>query len=326
LIAGGDLVNVRCRPSIGSTAGLFDKISYARQKGVKDVWFSTNGILFGHKDVYKKVVDAKLQKVHISTPRFNREYYRKIFGVDKADEVVDGLVKLAAYKKSKGDACTTILELSFHLEETREQMLQSAAWQQLTPYIDDGTFTVAHFKSVAELLDANFPAELGPAPRAPDKLYVDDWSGTVTNETLPENWVIKPVTHMTTDVPCSRLFNDLTILPDGKVRLCALRYMTTSEDELVIGRWADRAIAGDGASEGHLMLLARARERLAAVTPAPAAPEATLPPSPRNRKAPGNPISSPGCSTASGACDAACSRTKADRSARRYRPDRLPLI
>jgi radical SAM protein with 4Fe4S-binding SPASM domain len=64
---------------------------------------------------------------------------------------------------------------------------------------------------------------------------IDNWSGAVDAEALPSNLSFKPIEHTTDDPPCSRILDDLAVLPDGKVRVCSCRYAITTFDELVIG-------------------------------------------------------------------------------------------
>jgi hypothetical protein len=85
--------------------------------------------------------------------------------------------------------------------------------------------------------------------------YVDNWSGTITDDMLPEGWGTKPVLHTTSDVPCWRLLDDVAVLPDGKIRLCSCRYKTTANDELVIGDISERPLSEIIYGEKHKALI-----------------------------------------------------------------------
>jgi len=243
---------------------LFDKIAYARQKGVTIISFSTNGILFGHKDIYKKIVDANITSVHVSTPGFDPVFYKKTFGVDRCDALIDGLHKLGEYKRSKPE-CTTRIELSVMLNLPLKELLDLRGWRLLRPYLEDGTFQIAYHSSLQEMLDHHYPPgreHIAPVP--PDGMsrdqvavtnFVDNWSGTVTNEMLPPGWGVKEPTHTTAAVPCWRLLEDVAVLPDGKVRVCSCRYMGTAVDELVIGDVNERPVAEIVFGEKHKALI-----------------------------------------------------------------------
>lgn len=231
---------------------LFDKIAYAQQKGAQVISFSTNGILFGHKDIYKKIVDANIASVHVSTPGFDPAFYKKVFGVDRCDALIDGLHKLGEYKRSKPE-CTTRIELSVMLNLPLKELLELRGWKLIRPFLDEGTFQIAYHSSVQEMLDHHYrPGREHLAPVASEGMtrdqvavtnFVDNWSGTVTNEMLLPGWGVKEPTHTTSDVPCWRLLEDVAVLPDGKVRLCSCRYMGTANDELVIGDVNEQPIA-----------------------------------------------------------------------------------
>lgn len=243
---------------------LFDKIDYAKHKGVKVISFSTNGILFGYRDIYKKLVDADITSVHISTPGFEPSYYKKIFGVDKVDDLIDGLHKLAEYKKSRSE-CETRFELTVMITGPEAEMMKLRGWQIIRPHLDDGTLILCGHRTAHDMFEYHFPtkiadkpltAETGDKPLSPSTAAgVDNYSGTVTQDMLPEGWTIKQPTHTASDVPCWRLFEDAAVLPDGKVRVCSCRYMGTAHDELVIGDLTEQPLSEILWGEKHKSLI-----------------------------------------------------------------------
>jgi len=191
---------------------LFDKVDYAHKRGVERVIFTTNGILLGYNENYKKIVDGGLYEVNISTPGLDRSAYERLFGVRKYDDVIAGIVKLAEYKSSRGDVCRTRIQLIVHLDRPFDVATQEEGWKIVQPYLDAGVLSL-----------------LGSSTD------FDNWSGVIDAEALPETMTIRHAEHDCSAPPCERLIHDLAVLPDGKVRVCSCRYLRTDHDELVIG-------------------------------------------------------------------------------------------
>lgn len=249
---------------------LFDKIAYAQAMGVQAITFSTNGILLGHGENYKKLIDSNIDQIHVSSPGFDPDYYKQIFGVDKCDELIDGLYALAEYKRKRGAASKTIIEVSVMLSRPRNELMELRGWKLLRPYFDDRTLKIASHDSVEEMLDhhdvsksssrknGDIPVEKLTATLRPPGgggNAVDNYSGSITKEMLPPGWVVKSASHTTSDIPCWRLFEDVAILPDGKVRVCSCRYKGTADDELVIGNTANEPMAEILFGERHKELI-----------------------------------------------------------------------
>lgn len=192
--------------------GLCEKIAYAHERGVVRTILTTNGILLGHRDTYRMLLDANPYEVNISTPGLDRDAYKRLYRVDKYDAVMAGLIKLAEYRKEKGADCRTAIRLIVHLDRPEEQAFQEDGWRAIQPYLDDGTLTL-----------------LGTSNE------FDNWSGSISEDMLPDGMGLRGSAFDGQAPPCDRLIHDLAVLPDGKVRVCSCRYLRTDHDELVIG-------------------------------------------------------------------------------------------
>jgi len=215
---------------------LFEKIRAAHMRDVERTILTTNGILLNRSENYRKLLDADPFEVNISTPGLDRDAYKRLFQIDKYDDVIDGLIKLAEYRREKGKSCRTSIRIFARLDRPPEQAFQEDGWNIIRPYLDDGTFTLLDYSS-----------------------EFDDWSGAVAPEDLPAGTSIIHHSRFDGDSPpCARLLNDLAVLPDGKVRVCSCRYLATDHDELVIGDSTEKKMREIYYGPEHVELIRRA--------------------------------------------------------------------
>ena len=78
--------------------GIEEVIRYAKQYGVKEVMFNTNGTLLT-REMIKKIVKAGLDKLICSIDSHNKDTYERLHRGAKFDIVVYNLLKLQIYKK-----------------------------------------------------------------------------------------------------------------------------------------------------------------------------------------------------------------------------------
>jgi radical SAM protein with 4Fe4S-binding SPASM domain len=224
---------------------LCEKIAYARAKGVEIITFNTNGILFRHKELYRRVLDAAPNHIGVSTPGFHPERYKALFGVDRCKEVVDSLRLLGDYKRTLGATCKTTVDVSTGFDRITHDDMALPGWRTLRAYFDDGTFTLTGWPSVKAMLDA--------APAV--TMTLDNWSGSFDESAIPDNLTVRTPTHTASDIPCWRLLDDAAVMPDGKVRVCSCRYMNTTDDELVIGDLTEQPFSEILYSDKHKRLI-----------------------------------------------------------------------
>ena len=205
------------------------KVEYARKAGITYIVTHTNGILLTRGDLVRKMVEL-MDEIHVSLPGLDDESYRRLFGVDKAEEVTEGLVKLAEEKK-RTDSDITI-GLQFRLDRPFEEVLDSEGMRRSKPYVDDGTIEYEHFY-----------------------YEMDNWSGQVRADDLPGDMRVKKAHPHGRRMPCHMLFIRPGILPDGKVRLCGWRCLDTSYDALVVGDVNDNGLLEILFSDAHKRIL-----------------------------------------------------------------------
>lgn len=191
---------------------LMAKLRHARHKGVNTIQIVTNGILLSRGNTCDELVRL-VDIIAVSLPGFDREDYKRVFGVDKSQQVLEGLLKLAEAKRSAGSR--TRIELQFRLDRPWEVVRQDPGMELLQPYLDDGTVIIP-----------------------PDQIRGDamfTWGGVITDAEMPGTMKLKHMEFVPTRRPCRNLFKDVAILPEGQVRVCSCQYMVTNHDELVIG-------------------------------------------------------------------------------------------
>jgi pyruvate-formate lyase-activating enzyme len=188
-----------------------EKAEYARSLGIKYIGMITNGILLNRKDLYKKLMPL-VDNIGISLPGLDRDAYKRLFGVDKASTVENNLMLMANEKKDKG--LNTEILLLFRIDRPFQDVMQDDGMQNIKPFIDDGTIKIDLDDILTE---------------------VDDWCGQIKESNLPGLMTLEKRKHNDKIEPCSRLYSDLAILPDGTAKICACRYLKTHYDDLVIG-------------------------------------------------------------------------------------------
>jgi MoaA/NifB/PqqE/SkfB family radical SAM enzyme len=83
---------------------LFEKVAYAKSRGVERVLFTTNGILLRVKENYKHCVDVGLDTVYISIPGLNRDAYERVYRSTRYEVMLAGLLKLLVTRKNGTEA------------------------------------------------------------------------------------------------------------------------------------------------------------------------------------------------------------------------------
>ena len=215
---------------------LVEKAEYARSIGIKYIGMITNGILFNRKDVYKELMPL-VDNIGVSLPGLDRDAYKRLFGVDKASTVENNLLLMANEKKVRG--LNTEILLLFRIDRPFQDVMQDAGMQNIKPFIDDGTIRV----DLDDIL-----------------IEVDDWCGQIKESDLPGLMTIEKRKFKEKIEPCSRLYTDLAILPDGTAKICACRYLKTHYDGLVIGDLKHSTIDKTFFGAQHKKILDNVRE------------------------------------------------------------------
>ena len=195
--------------------GIVEKIDYARNHAkIKDVVMTTNAILLNHNDTYKRIIDAGVSGVFISTSGANREAYEKTYGVKQYDKMISAVRNLLEYNRSKGEPAR--IAVRFRNSEKPSQIIRSKDFKEhIKPYLSDR-------------VRVNFTVDF------------DNWGGTIKPSDIHGNMRMR-VLPPALNVPCQRLF-DYAVRHDGSVRLCGCRLTRTDLDDLVVGNLKQKSI------------------------------------------------------------------------------------
>ena len=186
--------------------GLIEKIQFARAHGITGITFTTNGILFNHHDLYKKLVDGKVTGLYISIGAADEEQYKAIYGVDQYPKVISGLRNLLEYNRQNGEPVH--VNIRFRNAQRPSEILTAPDF-------------VAHIQPfLSARVVVNFTVDF------------DNWGGTIRQEELPGIMRLrKPRPEM--QIPCVALYS-FAIRHDGSVRLCGCRMKASDLDDLVV--------------------------------------------------------------------------------------------
>ena len=195
--------------------GLVEKINYAiLQAGIKKVSFTTNGILLNKNDNYRRLIDAGVNEIYISTEGTNREMYEKVYGVKHYDDMLSGVGNLLEYNRSKGEP--TSITIRFRNAQKPSEIIGSKDFLRvIKPYFSDK-------------VRCNFTVEF------------DNLGGLIKDQDLLGQMRLRHM-HNNLDIPCCALFGFM-VRYDGSVRLCGCRFKRTDMDDMVIGNIREQSL------------------------------------------------------------------------------------
>jgi len=204
---GGKRINIT--PTIGdifTDPGIFQKIRYLEKKNI-DYGFYTNAILL---DRYiDEILNSKIPKLHIDiadvVPKYDSEVFQisEVISAKRLESILN-LLKQAEIKKSK-----LLIQLCFRGKRSPKKIFKDLRKSPFFKYYKKKT------------LELSFLQEY------------DNWGGLIADKDLLGTQGLKRPPRVR-KYPCQALFN-LSILPNGDVRLCGCRCLKTLDDELIIG-------------------------------------------------------------------------------------------
>ncbi len=198
-------------PTIGEVLldnTFFEKVQYAKEKGFS-VYVFTNGILLNKQNNFKKIIDSGIDDLFISIGDILINHEREIFGISKesAYQKIIGILSLLDYKLKKNSKINITLVL--RAKRSFRNIWNSLKSSKFKYYYEKQAF---HIKYNTEY---------------------DNWCGNIKKEDLIGIMKLK-TGPLLRKYPCSSLW-EISILPNGNVRLCGCRIKKTEYDELVIG-------------------------------------------------------------------------------------------
>ena len=195
--------------------GLVDKIKYAvHEAGIKSISFTTNGILLDRNDNYRRLIDAGVTAIYISTSGTDKESYEKVYGVKHYDEMLSGVHHLLEYNRSKGEpACIAI---RFRNSLKPSEIIRSQDFvRAIKPYF-------------STKVRCNFTADF------------DNWGGMIKEADVFGNMKLRRPPERV-DLPCQFLFSFM-VRYDGSVRLCGCRFNRSDMDDMVVGNIRENSL------------------------------------------------------------------------------------
>ncbi|MCW0234926.1 MAG: SPASM domain-containing protein [Ferrovibrio sp.] len=166
----------------------------------------TNAILFDRFDT-KEVLTSGLTHMAISTSLGSREQYKRLYGVDKYDQVVSNILNLLRMNATLGRPI--LFSLLLRIDKPFDVFLSSDLYKEITTYIDPGNIEIL------------------------DNLW-DDFHGVIGQDGIPVGHEFK-YNAVDKTVPCYALFRKLQVLIDGTIQGCSCRV----EPELWAGNIKD---------------------------------------------------------------------------------------
>lgn len=164
-----------------------------KYQNIKGLSFYTNAILLDRFDT-QELITSGVTDIDLSTCLTGKEEYKRIYGVDKFDQVKKNILQLLEVNKKNGNRIR--IKLLLRQDKPFEKFLNGELYKKIISYIPS---------SDVEFLDDAW----------------DNFKGIVKKEDLPLNQKFKPQLDKTK--PCYALFRKLEILVDGTIQGCACR-------------------------------------------------------------------------------------------------------
>ncbi len=199
---GGEL---KLTPIVGDALtdkDLIEKIKIAKEyQKITHLYLYTNLIGLSQFDI-KEFLNSGIDKIDVSTCLSGRETYKRLYGVDKYDEVLVNLKKLFQVNLEE---CGNKVKIDIII---RGEKLDGI------PIIGpDYDYFVKEYRYHPRIIE-NY----------------DNWTGLITEKDLPEGQKFREIVDMSK--PCSLFYKGLIILANGSVGACWCRDL---EGTLIVG-------------------------------------------------------------------------------------------
>ena len=102
---------------------LINFITYAKDKGIIDIYFSTNGILL-NKDISEKLIKSGLTRIQVSVDAFTQETYNKVRPGGDLKKIVENVNQFLELKE-KYNVTIPLLRVNFVKTELNEFELEN---------------------------------------------------------------------------------------------------------------------------------------------------------------------------------------------------------
>lgn len=201
---GGNSGDGLCDPYIG------DRVLWAKQNGIRHIFLGTNGILLNKPGLADKLVRG-CDQINLSVPGFDRENYKTVYGVDKVEQLIDGIRVLAEAKRVAKSSVPILL--CFRISRPWSEV-KAETEALFAEYLTDGTLAISESVNSEAMFNL---------------------AGEVKEEDMVGDMHVADLDFKPYYPPCRRPLEEFTVLVDGQVRACNCIYEKTNWDDLVIG-------------------------------------------------------------------------------------------
>ena len=194
--AGGGVFSVE--PILGEVTAHPDWLDLIREArntpNISGVSTYSNGILL-HRFGFENILTSGLTVMNISSSLTNEEGYKRLYGVDKYEQVISNILELIKTNKRLGSPVD--IHLMLRIDKPYSNFFDSDLYREIVSYIK------------------------------PEKIFVeekhwDDFRGVISLEDLPKGHKFKTNPVDKTE-PCYAMFRKLQILTDGTFQACSCR-------------------------------------------------------------------------------------------------------
>lgn len=172
--------------------GFLEKVKYAASLNYFKVIYTFSNMIGANHKKADDIITSGLTQLMISTCLQGREDYKRIYGVDKFNEVMRNIVTLLDANKRHGNT----LDISIWLRHDKGYDLSSNSYYK----------KMSSYTSKISVLNDDY----------------DNWSGMVTQDDLPKGQQFKKQSKDKT-FPCAQFYNGLAVTPSGEVGACWAR-------------------------------------------------------------------------------------------------------
>lgn len=169
------------------------RIAYAKSRGISFVTLFSNASMLT-EDMGMKLLDSGLDLIVLSLDGLTAREFERVRPPLKFDQVYGNVVRFCRQKRASGKTKPEIRVQITPVDQDPREIRRSEAFRELSALADRVMFT--------------------PPP------LIHDWIGNVpalANASRAQ----RP---STMSLPCSRLYNTMTVLSDGRIPVCSLDY------------------------------------------------------------------------------------------------------
>lgn len=205
---GGKFIDLT--PTVGDPLidpTLAEKIRMAMEAGMS-VSLTTNAILLSGKSL--KLIEAGLTHLFLSIPSFDPEIYRKVYGVNRVVDVMGGVFEFLSINQSMNHPVEVMIR--FRNAEKPSSILKSEGFKYVvSPFL---------WKKIKIRFTPGF----------------DNWGGIIDDSSMVGTMKLR--SPIQSNAPCESLFG-LSMRHDGALRACGCRFVSSDDDDLIVGHIRD---------------------------------------------------------------------------------------